>query len=156
MRKNHIGFILWSVAKPYYVDALLRVWSDLGPFLTGMARKRCYIGISHCAFDSCDHWNASYVTSFDQLLFEVWDRAIFYENILGRLLEYFCEKRRLLHRADSSPPDTSVLSLVTHVITRDCQWQVQSPMTLEDVLHALHRPCVTANENSNQSASWKP
>lgn len=57
----------------------------------------------------------------------------------GSLLDYFHEKRRLLHLADANLPETSVVPLVIHEMTRECQRQVQtkSQVTVEDLLHAL-------------------
>lgn len=60
------------------------------------------------------------------------------------LLEYSFEKRPHLHSANSTLPDTSVVQLILHGVTRDCQRQVQggTPVTVEDLVHALKDVCI--------------
>lgn len=121
-------------------------------FLIHNAKKWYELRISDHQDDPWDQWRASFISAFDQNPVDRWDRAIFFKQRSGSLIDYFYEKRRLLQLADPELPESSIVPLVIHGMTKECQKQVQirSPKTVEDLLGCLKDVCYEASGHAAQ------
>lgn len=108
-------------------------------FLVHNAKKWYELRITDHPDDTWDHWRVSFISAFDQNPVDRWDKAIFFKQRSSSLIDYFYEKRRLLLLADPTLPESSIVPLVIHGMTKECQRQVQirSPKTVEDLLGCL-------------------
>lgn len=133
-----LDFYEYACEKNRWTENSERI-KNLRLFLAGNAKKWYELRVAVHSNDSWDMWKESFTTSFDKNAVERWDEAIFYKHRGGSLLDYFYEKRRLLQLADSNLPETSIVPLVIHGMSRDAQRQVQahSPKTIEDLLYSL-------------------
>lgn len=133
-----LDFYEYACEKNRWTENSERI-KNLRLFLTGNAKKWYELRVCEHTNDSWDMWKESFRTSFEKNAVERWDKAIFYKHRGGSLLDYFYEKRRLLQLADSNLPETSIIPLVIHGMSKDAQRQVQaqSPKTVEDLLYSL-------------------
>lgn len=112
-------------------------------FLRGMAKSWYELRIPDHVEDAWKSWKDSFLTSFQENAVDRWDRALTYKYRGGSTLEYFFEKRRLLQMADPCLPESSIVPLVIHGMTKDLQRQVQikSPATIEGLLQCCREIC---------------
>lgn len=117
---------------------------NLRLFLTGMPKKWYELKICEQKDDTWLNWKESFLSSFQENAVDRWDRAIFFKYRSGSPLEYFYEKRKLLQLADSALPESSVVPLMVHGLSRDLQKQVliKGPTTVMDLLKCFKELCV--------------
>lgn len=137
---------------------------NMRQFLSGLAKKWYDIHYAGHMTDTWDEWRASFLAAFDENPVERWDRAIFYKYRSGKPLEYFYEKRRLLHMANAKLPESAVVPLIVHGLPKELQRQVQvkSPKTIEELLGSFRNICtdfapqnVRRTDQTFERAPWR-
>lgn len=127
-------------------------------YLSKMARSWYELRLPSHAHDSWQKWKENFITTFEENAVERWDRAISFRYHGGSPLEYFFEKRRLLQVADPRLPNSSVVPLVVHGMSRDQQRQVQvkAPGTIDDLLQCCARLSTERNVfRPGDQATWR-
>lgn len=131
---------------------------NLMPFLSKMARSWYELRLPSHAQDSWQSWKENFISTFQENAVDRWDRAIFFRYRGGSPLEYFFEKRRLLQTADPKLPESSVIPLMIHGMSRDQQRHVQikAPSTVDDLLQCCAGLCAGRNTfKPGEQVAWR-
>lgn len=134
--KSWIDFFEYACEKNHWTSDDDKI-KNLRPFLQKMAKSWYELRILQHATGTWQSWKESFLTSFEENAVDRWDKAISFKYQSGSPLEYFFEKRKLLQMADANLPDTSIIPLVMHGMSRDLQRQVQvrNPKKVEDLMY---------------------
>lgn len=90
-------------------------------FLTGIANKWFELRQVDHPEARWNDWKASCFTSFKRNPVDRWDQAIFYKYKTGLILEYFFEKRNLLHLAEPHLLESAIISLILQGLPSEIQ-----------------------------------
>lgn len=129
-----LSFYEYACEKNYWIEDDDKI-KNMRLFLTGVAKRWYELRISQPS-KPWQSWKTSFQQAFRENPVECWDKAIFFKYRGGSLVEYFYEKRGLLHVAEPAMPETSIVSLIIHGLPKDLQRQVQvqSPSTVEGLI----------------------
>lgn len=138
-----IQFYEYACSNNHWITDSDRI-NNLRVYLSGNAKKWYELRMAENANKPWADWRASFIRAFDLNPVERWDQAIFFKHKEGTLVDYFYEKRRLLQLADPNLPESSIVPLIIHGMTKAVQRQVlpRAPTTAEELLHALRDVCV--------------
>lgn len=152
-----LGFYQYACEKNTWTSDDDKI-KNLRLFLGKTAKSWYELRIMEHADDTWESWRESFLVSFGENAVDRWDRAISFKYRGGSVSEYFFEKRRLLQMADPSLPDTSIVPLVIHGMSRNLQQQIQvkGPKTVEDLLQSCKELYVAQSTTPDQATGWEP